>query len=64
MKKEKLLVSLSAEATNRLFTEYCKRIQSRKKRFSKSSIIEELVMAHLPEATKHFDINNISKEEK
>lgn len=52
-------ITLSAEAADRLFTEYCKRIQAREKRFSKSKILEDLIMAHLPEATQHFDINNI-----
>lgn len=60
----RLSVTLSDEATNRLFTEYCKRVQAKNPRNSKSSIIEHLIMEHLPVATMQFDINNITGEEK
>lgn len=63
-KKETFKITLSAEATNRLFTEYCRRVQAREKRFSKSSIVEDLIMELLPVSTSQFDINNITKEEK
>lgn len=56
-------ITLSDEANDRLFTEYCRRIQAKEKRFSKSKILEDLIMSHLPEATRHFDINNIEKED-
>lgn len=59
----RLFITLSEEATNRLFAEYCKRVQAKNPRFTKSSIIEELLMEHLPAATIKFDINNITKEE-
>lgn len=61
--KETFKITLSAETTDRLFAEYCRRVQAREKRFSKSSIIEDLIMELLPVATSKFDINNITKEE-
>lgn len=64
MSKQKILISLSEESVDRLFTEYGKRVIDRNPNFSKSSIVEELILMYLPAATKHFDINNISKEEK
>lgn len=57
--KHDLHITLSVEATDKLFSEYCRRVTGCKPNFSKSSIIEELIIEHLELADKHFDINNI-----
>ena len=57
-------VTLSDEAVDKLFSEYCRSLDNfskcRKLR-TKSKIINELIIEHLPEPSKHFDIANIGK---
>ena len=55
-------VTLSDEAVDKLFSEYCRNLGVKGSKLrTKSRIINELIIEHLPEPSKHFDMANIGK---
>lgn len=47
MSKNVFKITLSNEAIDKLVAEHCRRVQAREKRFTKSSIIEDLIISKL-----------------
>ncbi|MGU8909756.1 hypothetical protein ACV3VG_11395 [Clostridium perfringens] len=61
MSKNVFKITLSNEAFDKLVAEHCRRVQAREKRFTKSSIIEDLIISKLQvrkESTVDDEKNN------